>query len=71
MGTNSCIWVGGVGSTQDNLYKFKKAFNRNDDLEFYIGKRIFMPEVYDELIKIRQNEESFDCNKKYFPAYRA
>ncbi len=62
---------GGVGSSQDSLYKFKKAFNRKDDLTFYIGKKVFLPSIYDKLIDIRRIEKSFDLDTKYFPAYRA
>ncbi|MDD4096328.1 MAG: GNAT family N-acetyltransferase, partial [Oscillospiraceae bacterium] len=38
---------GGVGSGEDGLYKFKKAFNRNSDTVFSIGKKIFDKEKYD------------------------
>lgn len=58
---------GGVGSGEDSLYKFKKAFYRLDDVKrFYIGKKIFIQEKYDELLNMR---ESIDDG--YFPKYRA
>lgn len=63
---------GGVGSGEDNLYKFKAAFNKVSDYQFSIGKQIFDPEKYDELVKIRrESDASFDESSHYFPLYRA
>lgn len=57
---------GGVGSGEDSLFKFKKAFYRKDDLNrFYIGKKIFDQEKYDELVNRREPIET-----GYFPKYR-
>ena len=60
---------GGLGSKEDSLFKFKKAFNKNSDTYFSIGKKIFNQEKYDELIEIRD----IDCNnsnRTFFPQYR-
>ena len=63
---------GGVGSGEDNLYKFKAAFNKNSDYQFSIGKQIFDQEKYDELVKIRRESDSnFDESSHFFPLYRA
>jgi len=63
---------GGVGSGEDNLYKFKAAFNRNSDYQFSIGKEIFDQEKYDELVAIRASKDScFNKESNYFPLYRA
>ena len=63
---------GGVGSGEDNLYKFKAAFNKNSDYQFSIGKQVFDQERYDELVRIRrQSDPSFDESSRYFPLYRA
>lgn len=62
---------GGVGSGEDNLYKFKAAFNRNSDFQFSIGKEIFDQEKYDELVAERAGrDEAFDKVSKFFPLYR-
>lgn len=62
---------GGVGSGHDSLYKFKKAFNREKDSRFYIGKKIFMEEEYMEMCKLRSSRDPlFNKNTRYFPAYR-
>lgn len=66
-GYKSLYLGGGVGSGEDSLYKFKKAFYKPDDVRrFYIGKKIFIQEKYDELLAIREPIES-----GFFPKYRA
>lgn len=63
---------GGVGSGEDNLYKFKAAFNRNSDYQFSIGKEIFDQEKYDELVALRAKEDmNFDPECSFFPLYRS
>lgn len=63
---------GGVGSGEDNLYKFKAAFNRNSDYQFSIGKEIFDQNKYDELVAERNSrDKEFNKESKYFPLYRA
>ena len=62
---------GGVGSSHDSLYRFKKSFNKNEDCEFHIGKRVFLPVVYEHLLNIRHKLGSFDSQSSYFPLYRA
>lgn len=63
---------GGVGSGEDNLYKFKAAFNKVSDYQFSIGKQIFDQVKYDELVRIRrESDPGFDGTSSYFPVYRA
>lgn len=63
---------GGVGSGEDNLYKFKAAFNKNSDYRFSIGKQVFDQDRYDSLVKIRrESDPSFDETSHFFPLYRA
>ncbi len=62
---------GGVGSAHDSLYKFKKAFNRGEDTEFHIGKKIFDAELYQKLMDIRKKSSNFNSDTKFFPAYRS
>lgn len=57
---------GGVGSGEDSLFKFKRAFYKGDLNHFYIGKRIYDQEKYDELLGLRAEIE----NPGYFPKYR-
>lgn len=57
---------GGVGSGEDSLFKFKRAFYKGDLNHFYIGKRIYDQEQYDELLGLRTEID----NPGYFPKYR-
>lgn len=57
---------GGVGAKQDSLYKFKKKFNKQDDLEYYIANKIFDEELYEELVKFKKKINS----PNFFPKYR-
>lgn len=58
---------GGVGSGEDSLFKFKRAFYRGDDLNrFHIGKKIFNIDKYNKLVEMREEIE----NQGYFPRYR-
>ena len=62
---------GGLGSGNDNLYKFKAAFNRNSGLQFSIGKQIFNQDLYDKLVDLRlQKDPNFNVESKFFPLYR-
>jgi hypothetical protein len=61
---------GGRGTKQDSLYLFKKAFNKQSDKEFFIGKAIFNEEVYNNLLNVRKKELNFDVETSYFPKYR-
>lgn len=57
---------GGVGSGEDSLFKFKRAFYKGELNHFYIGKRIYDQEKYDRLLELRETVE----NPGYFPKYR-
>ncbi len=57
---------GGVGSGEDSLFKFKRAFYKGDLNRFYIGKKIYNQEKYEELLELREEIE----NPGYFPKYR-
>lgn len=62
---------GGVGgSSEDSLYKFKKAFNRSENTKFFVGKRIFDEHMYNVLMDFRKEEQFFNENSAFFPLYR-
>jgi hypothetical protein len=69
-GMKSLHLGGGVG-IEDGLFHFKKQFNRNGRIGFYIGRNIFMPDRYQELLKKRQEiNPEFDINNTYYIQYR-
>lgn len=59
---------GGVGSKEDDLFIFKKSFNKKDSWQYSIGKKIFNQEIYDKLVSLRIDSE---FRENYFPLYRA
>lgn len=61
---------GGLGSKEDSLFMFKKAFNKNSETYFSIGKKIFDQEKYDELIEIRRKNNDDIRDSSFFPGYR-
>ena len=64
-GYKSLYLGGGVGSGEDSLFKFKRAFYKGDLNHFFIGKKTYNQEKYDELLTMRETFES-----GYFPEYR-
>lgn len=57
---------GRSNSEEDSLYLFKKNFAKLEDVDFYIGKKIWNEEIYKKLCKIK----NVDINEEFFPAYR-
>ena len=57
---------GGVGSGEDSLFKFKRAFYKGDLNHFYIGKKIYDQEKYGTLVAMRKDI----LNPSFFPQYR-
>lgn len=63
---------GGVGSGEDNLYKFKAAFNRKSDYQFSIAKMVFDVDKYHSLVEERVGRDvNFNRESKFFPLYRS
>lgn len=60
---------GGVGSSEDSLYKFKSAFYRKEPCRFHVGRKVHMDEKYQELVRLREQSEIE--NSGFFPKYRA
>lgn len=62
---------GGVG-IEDSLLTFKKTFNKNGLIDFYIGRSIFDIIKYRDLMNLRkQLDESFNLDTNYMIGYRA
>ena len=63
----------GGGMTQDDkLFGFKKQFNKNGRLPFYIGRTIFSKDVYKELMEVREKSDpGFNVGNTRMIQYRA
>lgn len=61
---------GGVGASQDSLFKFKKAFTRGEPVEYLLLTKIFNVHVYESLVN-RKVQEVGALDRNYFPQYRA
>ena len=61
---------GGVGSNEDNLFRFKRAFNRGELNHFFVGKKIYDPEKYEMLLRLREKNTEGIQDEGYFPKYR-
>ena len=65
------LHLGGGIEAEDSLFGFKKQFNKNGRLPFYIGRTIFDEDAYKKLLAIRKREnDSFDENNGYMIQYR-
>lgn len=72
MGMKTFHLGGGVGSGEDNLFKFKIAFNRFSDYQFSIAKHIFSQKQYNILVTERaRRDPNFNQESKFFPLYRS
>lgn len=72
--TNGCKTLhlgGGLSSEEDDLYKFKKSFYRQEPCRFHIGRKVFDTARYNELLSIRKAADPLIENTSFFPAYRA
>lgn len=64
--------LGGGMKQDDNLFGFKKQFNKNGRIPFYVGRMIFDKAVYKELLDIRHCiDTNFDQNNNRMIQYRA
>lgn len=68
---NGYDWLhlgGGLGAKEGPLYDFKKSFyKKGEDKQFFIGRKIFNPYKYDNLVAMRQEQ----LPDSFFPKYRA
>ncbi|MBC8080472.1 MAG: GNAT family N-acetyltransferase [Gorillibacterium sp.] len=73
--TEAAIWfqslgykylhLGGGYRGNDELFRFKRTFTNDKPLEFYIGRKVHHPEIYESLSRGIQSQGD------YFPIYRS
>lgn len=57
---------GRTGEPDDKLYLFKKKFGRNEEFDYFIGRKVWNPAVYESLCK----SANPPADLEQFPAYR-
>lgn len=69
-GFKNYILGGGYGS-DDGIYQYKVCLAPSGIKSFYIGKKIFNQEVYNQLVEMRRRDNPACDKAGFFPAYRA
>lgn len=65
------IHLGGGIEADDSLFGFKKQFNKEGRLPFYVGRTIYDTSAYRELLVLRkQTDDSFDMENGFMIQYR-
>lgn len=62
---------GGGIQENDGIYKYKRKFSKNGDQPFYVGKKIHLPDLYDELVNQYSSTHPIHKDTSFFPLYRA
>ena len=61
---------GGRSSAEDDpLYLYKKKFGKHTQFDFYIARKVWQEELYEQLVSERKKEGPIE-NPEYFPMYR-
>ncbi|MGB4660430.1 MAG: GNAT family N-acetyltransferase [Mobilitalea sp.] len=68
-GLKQFVLGGGYGE-DDGIFKYKKSLAPNGICDYYIGKKIFNENKYNELLDIRKKDKEFDIETRFFPKYR-
>lgn len=67
----SKLHLGGGMAPDDSLFGFKKQFNKNGRREFWVGRSIFNPTSYRELLRLRKAANPFfDTENGFMIQYR-
>lgn len=63
--------LGGGLESEDNLFAFKKKFNKEGRVEFWVGRTVFEPQKYKDLCQVRKKLcPEFDTNNNFMIQYR-
>ncbi|WP_158606508.1 GNAT family N-acetyltransferase [Paenibacillus ginsengarvi] len=61
------LHLGGGYTGNDSLYEFKQTFNMDTNMDYYLGKKIHLPDIYNKLAEAARGKIEDDS---YFPIYR-
>jgi hypothetical protein len=64
--------IGGGKTDNDGIFRFKKTFSKNGEVDFFVGKKIHNPNIYNLLIKNwdDSNPDRKDDFRDFFLRYR-
>jgi hypothetical protein len=68
-GLKGFVLGGGYGG-DDGIFNYKRSFAPNGIYDFYIGRRIFNKDKYNELIDIKSQTKVECSDSNFFPLYR-
>lgn len=68
-GIKNFVLGGGYGA-DDGIFRYKKSLAPNGIVDFYVGKKIYNDEIYQELVSLKEKEYKIN-NMNFFPLYRA
>jgi hypothetical protein len=64
--------LGGGYAPMDGIFQYKQAFAPEGVVSFFIGKKVFNPQKYNELTDCKKSlKNSWIPNETYFPLYRS
>jgi lipid II:glycine glycyltransferase (peptidoglycan interpeptide bridge formation enzyme) len=63
------LHLGGGYQENDGLFKFKSSFANTNHYEYYLGKKVHLPELYNRIVA--DLKEDYELDESYFPIYRA
>jgi hypothetical protein len=67
-GGASILHLGGGYAENDGLFAFKSSFTNGNHYDFYLGKKVYNDEVYEELNELAA--QKYKLSESYFPRYR-
>lgn len=69
---NGCQYFsfGGGYNNNDGIYQYKKKFNKGEDKQYFLGKKIHQKDIYDQLVMMHYSKSPFNLNSNFFPHYR-
>lgn len=62
--------LGGGLDGEDNLFRFKKKFDKEGVYPFYVGKKIYNNDIYNQLVERMGHDKDSLSEETYFPIYR-
>lgn len=69
-GLKNFVLGGGYGS-DDGIFQYKASLAPRGIVDFYIGSKVFLEDIYESLIAIREIDNPLCRKSNYFPQYRA